>query len=550
MQFNYKFNGSSAVTSTAREVGMSFAPDVFREPTFFIGKLGKHLPFREAMSALHDVVVSDLRFTPKDKTDYKAWAAQQEERWLAEMMAGSADVKARLSAVNAELEALRKDKNLIMEPFDRAKREYFQYLYKRDIEAWIVLDPVITVHPDELFFECFSRDESSYGRLSCDYNVFKEINEFECGTTNIDYSSKLYQEFQKIREYKETSLNIDPTGFEVKTAAEADYKEVKIDLPDSWVRGFLQVSSAMALPAIRVDLHPMDMHNFLFVLKRRKEKASPRSMRYRLTPGEPVRVLFEPWNEEIVCLRSIYAGNEAVEVRVWGRRRLMMLERLIPMARRFTVTLLGTGLPSFYMADLGDMTFTLGLSGWTANDWSRQGNFDLLAPRADVDSLTQQQVYLALRQNWREDADSLASRLNLERKTVLGALSAFTQAGRAIFDLNKQVYRIRELSREALPVEKFRFANEREAAAAKLLERNAVTLTPPTLSDGMLSLLGTVKDGDRMYAPDLAIDADERLARASCTCNFYQQNKLTKGPCEHILALRMWHGRMTKTIPL
>ena len=543
MQFNYKFNGSSAVTSTAREVGMSFAPDVFREPTYFIGKLGKHLPFREAMSALHDVVVSDLRFTPKDKTDYKAWAAQQEERWLAEMMAGSADVKARLSAVNAELEALRKDKARIMAPFDTAKRDYFQYLYKRDIEAWIALDPVITVHPDELFFECFSRDESSYGRLSCDYNVFKEINEFECGTTNIDYSSKLYQEFQKIREYKETSLNIDPTGFEVKTAAEADYKEVKIDLPDSWVRGFLQVSSAMALPATRFDLHPMDVHNFLFVLKRRKEKASPRSMRYRLTPGEPVRVLFEPWNEEIVCRRSMFNGNEAADIRVWGRRRLMMLERLIPMARRFTVTLLGTGLPSFYMADLGDMTFTLGLSGWTANDWSRQGNFDLLAPRADVDSLTQQQIYLALRENWREDADSLSRRLNLERKTVLGALSAFTQAGRAIFDLNKQVYRIRELSREALPVEKFRFANEREAAAAQLLERNAVTLTPPTVSDGMLSLLGTVKDGSRAYAPDLAIDADERLSRASCTCNFYQQNKLTKGPCEHILALRMCYNR-------
>lgn len=545
MQFNYKFNGSSAVTSTAREVGMSFAPDVFREPTYFIGKLGKHLPFREAMSALHDVVVSDLRFTPKDKTDYKAWAAQQEERWLAEAMAGSTDVKARISAVNAELEALRKDKDRIMEPFNRAKRDYFQYLYKRDIEAWIVLDPVITVHPDELFFECFSRDESSYGRLSCDYNVFKEINEFECGTTNIDYSSKLYQEFQKIREYKETSLNIDPTGFEMKTAAEADYKEVKIDLPDSWVRGFLQVSSAMALPAIRFDLHPMDMHNFLFVLKRRKEKASPRSMRYRLTPGEPVRVLFEPWNHEIVCRRSIYTGSDAVEVRVWGRRRLMMLERLIPIARRVTVTLLGTGMPSFYMADLGDMTFTLGLSGWTANDWSRQGNFDLLAPRADVDSLTQQQVYLALRQSWREDADSLASRLNLERKTVLGALSAFTQAGRAIFDLNKQVYRLRELSREALPVERFRFANEREAAAAKLLESNAVTLAPPTLSDGTLSLLGTVKDGSRAYAPDLAIDSDERLSRASCTCNFYQQNKLTKGPCEHILALRMCHSRRT-----
>jgi len=41
-------------------------------------------------------------------------------------------------------------------------------------------------------------------------------------------------------------------------------------------------------------------------------------------------------------------------------------------------------MPSFYLADLGDMTFTLGLSGWTTNDWSSAGNFDLLAPRAAV----------------------------------------------------------------------------------------------------------------------------------------------------------------------
>ncbi len=28
------------------------------------------------------------------------------------------------------------------------------YLYTKDCDAWIVLDPVITVHPDEVFFEC------------------------------------------------------------------------------------------------------------------------------------------------------------------------------------------------------------------------------------------------------------------------------------------------------------------------------------------------------------------------------------------------------------
>ena len=35
------------------------------------------------------------------------------------------------------------------------------------------------------------------------------------------------------------------------------------------------------------------------------------------------------------------------------------------------------------------------------------------------------------------------------------------------------------------------------------------------------------------------IDVDERMVSPSCTCNFFQQNKLFKGPCEHMLALRM-----------
>ena len=93
----------------------------------------------------------------------------------------------------------------------------FNYLYKNDIDAWYVLDPVITVHPDEVFFECFSEDESSYGKLSCHYDVFDNISERAFGTTNIDYSEGLYQAFQKIRDYHLTQLKIDPDGFAIQT---------------------------------------------------------------------------------------------------------------------------------------------------------------------------------------------------------------------------------------------------------------------------------------------------------------------------------------------
>jgi hypothetical protein len=51
----------------------------------------------------------------------------------------------------------------------------------------------------------------------------------------------------------------------------------------------------------------------------------------------------------------------------------------------------------------------------------------------------------------------------------LGALLLYTQAGRAIFDIKKGVYRLRELSREPLPMDELRFANEREKLARELL---------------------------------------------------------------------------------
>ncbi|WP_315814361.1 hypothetical protein [Paraflavitalea speifideaquila] len=155
----------------------------------------------------------------------------------------------------------------------------------------------------------------------------------------------------------------------------------------------------MTLPTIQVDLHPMDIYSICLLLRRFKEKHRPRAMRYVLEPGHPVKIVLEPWGKEIICTRSIYTGNSKHEIRTWGRRRLLILERLIPVANKFTVHLLGTGLPAFYIADLGDMNFTLGLSGWTNNDWSHAGNFDLLAPRLTVDDITKQQVFGALQKN-------------------------------------------------------------------------------------------------------------------------------------------------------
>ncbi len=543
MQFDYSYKRSSQVSNTGDETAMSFSPDLTRDPTYFRGQLNQKIPFREAISALHDVVVSDARYKPRDRAEYMAWLEQQDFVDMKSVNLQRQDLAEEYERKSGELSEIYQSSQERMRPYYKAQKKYFDYLYKRDYDAWFVLDPVITVHPDEVFFECFSQDEASYGRLSASFEVFDSVGEFACGTTNVDYSQSLYEEFQKIRSYKSTRLEIDPSGFEVQTTMEEAHKEVKIDLPDSWVRGFLQVSSAMTLGAVEFDLHPMDLHNLCFVLRRKKELIGPRSMRYKLVPGQPIVVVFDPWGTEVKCGRSIYKGKSEREIRVWGRRRIHALERLIPLAKRFRVTLLGTGMPSFYVADMGSMSFTLGLSGWTKNDWSQSANFDLMAPREEVDSHTKKQIFAALKENWFEDSDSLSARLNLDKTLVESALASYVQAGRAIYDLNKGVYRVRELTQEPLPVDALRFSNEREKKATALLHRGKVSVQQRLLSGGEQEFSGAVVDGGNTYKTKLVLDVERKMVFAECGCNFYQQNKLYKGPCAHMLALRIAEHR-------
>jgi hypothetical protein len=292
----------------------------------------------------------------------------------------------------------------------------------------------------------------------------------------------------------------------------------------------------------------MDVYNICLFLRRHKEQQGPRSIRFQLTPGQPVKLLFEPWNQLLECKRSPFPGSHECEIRMWGRRRLLTLERLIPLASHFTVRLLGTGLPAFFIAHMGEMSFTLGLSGWTANDWSRMGNFDLMAPRGEVDELTHQRVFDALKESWYESSDALSARLQLDKATIESSLGLYAQAGRVIYDLAKGVYRLRELSREPLPMESLRYESEREAQADNFIRADLVRLGEVSSREGQLRISGEVLDNAVRYQPVIVLDRDQRLVEASCSCHFYVHNKLYKGPCEHMLAIRRQHAASQETL--
>ena len=552
MLFDYRYLGNSSVTTTSGFSELSFVPDSLREhPVAFRGLLlpQKSIHFREAISALHDVVVDDQRFVPKPRSDYQKWREVEEQKARALYMAESAllkeeiqDISQKILVIDEKIQEVRRTSD----NRDTALQKYFDWLAEVNNEAWWVLDPVITVHKEDVFFECFSKDESSYGRLSCSYNIFdtQSIANRSTGTTNIDYSTGLYNEFQKIRDYRSTSLEIDPTGFNLDTIGEELYREEKIDVPETWVRGFLQVSASMALPACKVRLHPQDVYMLCEVLRQRKDSFGRRGLLFYLTPGEKVRIVFEPWGTEIVCEHSRYLGDEKTTIKVWGRRRLHVLERLIPVTQHFDLYLTGTGLPYFFVADLGDLQFTLGLSGWSTNNFSQGVDFSLLFPQKEVDQYTRERVFEHLKSTMRQTISEIASALSLASDTVHSALTSYMQIGRVVYDIKTASYLVRELYKTPIQEEFFTRESPEETAAKELLEQSRLYSFEHVQYDDIVLLKGKIRDLDlTRHTTQLFINADGGIVteKSRCTCTL-GKGKFRQGICRHLLALRLQYS--------
>src|SRR5688500_7317567 len=106
MLFQHRYAGSSGVAQGDASTSMSFVPDALRPPTFFRGNVTKQVEFREAISALHDVVTSDLRFVPKDRRDYMTWREQQSYLDLAAITGDQARISAEIKTLQEELARL------------------------------------------------------------------------------------------------------------------------------------------------------------------------------------------------------------------------------------------------------------------------------------------------------------------------------------------------------------------------------------------------------------------------------------------------------------
>jgi hypothetical protein len=540
MDLLVSYQGRSSIRSSTHGVAVSLAPNLRRDRVSFGGTLLQPLRFREAVSALHDVVVSDLRYKPKDHSDYQAYLAQQKARDDALRRAATQAAKAELLERQQVVvpEGLETDFRRLRKVYWDARLKYSAYLSRHHPVLWRLLvpcDPVITVAPDVLFFECFSADESSYGCLTVDRGAFSGEEDVALGTTNVDYSWDLYEEFQKLRSYRQTRFQVDPAGFEVQTQGQSGRYEEKIDLPSSWLRGFMQLQAAMSLPMRRVPVSREGLYNLLAWLKRHRAARSPRAVRFELDPGKPVALVLEPWEKRIVLHATPYPGPRAEIIRTWGRDRLRVLTRLLPLAEGADVYLLGTGLPSFWSVRMGEMRLLLGLSGWTANDWTGATALDQLAPPADPSPMQIGEVAVAFRKSPSLTFQEVCQHSYIPAPQVAVGLNRLALMGQVIHDLAGGIYRWRQIMPVPLALSEIGPESPETEAGRQLAAERKVRLTRDEMTPSGLRLLA----GQVPERPvEVMLNSDGRILRGKCTCSHHHQYGLRRGPCRHLQALR------------
>ena len=514
-----RYAGQSRMLSENGGSRLALFGNLEREPVFLDGVVKNPLKLREAMAALYAVVGSDYRYVPKDRTAYNAYR--------------------RMRSQSANLNAWQ------------AQQAYFDWLLRNDPLAYLILDPVITVHPDRVLMEVFSKDEGTYANLSVDLEAFELNSDPVCGTTNIDFSEALYESIQGFRSYRETRLTIGQEAVKVSTAGDRDVLEKHIKVPDSWLRGFLQVQSSTMLPMDSFHLRAIDLYNVLRHLRMNGDrKGKRRGLRIELVPGEAPRLVLEPWETVIPATSGIYQGRQAKVTRVWGRRRLNLLKRILPFVEDVDVHLLGSGLPSFWVLRAGAMTFTLGLTGFTASNWSQAVNFDLMMPRQTQAGEELKSVVRHLSSHWCDDRDGLSKATKLKGAELVESLQAGCQQGQVMYDIAGGVFRLRPLSSKPLDQSKLEFRSPRERRAYDWVHRkDAVSITSENRIHGSgLEITGKadIAEDKREYRPQMLLSDEGFVSRAECTCSTFRKQGLKSGPCTCLIALRLTHAMREK----
>jgi hypothetical protein len=306
----------------------------------------------------------------------------------------------------------------------------------------------------------------------------------------------------------------------------------------SWVRGLVEVQAALSLDSELIELSSSFVADLIARLQSEREKTGPRHLLFILDPGLPVRVRVEPWGEEYIDLDSVYSGSSKKQIKFWGRRRIRVLENLLPLVEKVSVRLIDSGMPSFWSASVDGVKIDIGLSGWTAQNWAGKAKFSALMPSADAKSPQTLEASELLRTLGRLTVDQLSEKLKVSKKDSQGLLQTLCLTGVALYDADDAEYRWRQL----FPEIDFNQENEttrEERFGLKIFKDSKNSASFERDDQGLTTITLQIELDSKVFNPKIVSDSDGRVTYAQCNCSFFNFNKMRLGPCRHIVAVSM-----------
>ncbi len=221
---------------------------------------------------------------------------------------------------------------------------------------------------------------------------------------------------------------------------------------------------------------------------------------------------------------------------MWGRRRLFALARVLPLCDKVEVRLFGSGMPSVWIAHLGEMRFVLALSGWTANDWTGGGNLQLLRSVARPDAGVTSRVARHLESARLASVGDLVSVAGTGGEGVLASLFQLSTEGQVVYDFAADRFRYRPILSVALSEAVLGPENPELAAGKRMASSNEVRIErEEPLTNGRRLFVFKAKE----TTCEVIVDPDLAFTKAKCSCSYFYKNGLRAGPCRHLIALRL-----------
>jgi hypothetical protein len=363
-------------------------------------------------------------------------------------------------------------------------------------------DPVVTSHGDRLRAEAFSACCGVYARLDV-LPAGLEIETAHRATTNVDIGVGLRRALGQLPAGGQLRLSVGGAGIGVD-AGGLSMIERRVRLPARWVKGLAEVQLAERRMAHVFTISGAEFRRFIRTVPAAGRNHAPSWVQADRTT---IRLTGRP------------SGTAAA---LGGADRLRVAAPIAAKVR--TVAVYGDDHCSAWVLDLGTTRLTLVFSPSAARGFSGEGSAleDLVG---DADIMLAALVSTAVDLDGTIDPARVAAAAGLSNDDAVAGLRVLAAQGDLGFDVVEGAFFHRPLPLDAVRATR----HPRLAEAEKLVANGAVRI----LGDGANRTEAEVSSGGVVHHVILGAFGDR------CTCPWYGRHQGERGPCKHVLAVRL-----------